>query len=186
MNFKERIDELLKETLTGNAFKLWSGINNMVPNIWEKPTSSTGKYHKRADTGKVPNISEHTFEMLHSGKKVMKMFGSKEKTGYTDALLLSIALHDILKYGDKGTRKHTTNKHDKMIADNILGNPKIFLKIMSEDEFSMLINNLRFHSGRWSTDADIRNFNFSDRCPEAMFVHMLDMLSTNDLLKMGT
>jgi hypothetical protein len=182
MSFKEKIDEILKEDLTENAFKLWIGINSQVPDIWKKPTSSTGKYHKK-DNGAVPSIGEHTFEMLHSAKKIISMFGAEKKSGYLDSLMLSVALHDILKYGSNGTRKHTINDHDKLIADEILGNPKIFLKIMNEDEFNNLVDCLRFHSGRWSTDSNIKNFKFSDRCSEAMFIHMLDMLSTKDCLK---
>lgn len=183
MNFKEKIDELLSENLTENAFKLWNGINDMVPDIWDKPTSSTKKYHKRVDTGEVPSVAEHTFEMLYTGIKILSMFENVTKSGYFDAIILSIALHDILKYGPDGNRKHTLREHDKLIADTILGNPKIFSKIMNEKEFEILVDSLRFHSGRWSTDCNGSGFKFSDRCPEAMFTHMLDMLSTKDCLK---
>lgn len=182
MNFKVKIDEILEKELTENAFKIWVGINSRVPDIWEKPTSSTGKYHKK-DNGSVPTIGEHTFEMLYAAKKVISMFGVNKKTGYLDSLMLSVALHDILKYGANGKRNHTLNDHDRLIADEILGNPKIFLKIMDENEFNNLVDSLRFHSGRWSTDSDMENFKFSDRCSEAMFIHMLDMLSTKDCLK---
>jgi hypothetical protein len=43
---------------------------------------------------------------------------------------------------------------------------------------------IRFHSGQWSTDVSKdKKFDFNDYNPETMFIHILDMMSTADLIQ---
>lgn len=184
MNYKEKIDELLKDNMSEYGFKLWLGINSMLVDIWDKPSSSSGKYHKRAD-GRIHNIAEHTYEMLYSGLKIIRMFGTKLKTSKCDSILFSITLHDILKYGEHGELKHTTGKHDRMAADLIAGNFNTFAKVIDDKDIVSMVEAVRFHSGRWSSDVENQHaFEWKDYNPETLFVHCLDMLSTNDCLKL--
>lgn len=182
MDYEKRIEGLLKRNLTEKTFLLWLGINEKLPNIWKKYSASTMKYHKRED-GSVPDIAEHTFEMLNAASKIIKMFSPSKK----DLILLSIALHDALKYGVDGkgkNGKHTYTNHDNLIADLVEGNEKTFKKIFNDQEFKVLVESLRFHSGKWSTDVrDENSFDFSNFSPEVLFLHTLDMLSTYDCLK---
>ena len=183
MKFQEKIDELLKKNMTEKGFKLWLGINTLTTDIWNRPSSSGGKYHRKAD-GRVHDIAEHTYEMLYGGLKIIRMFNIKINTSRCDGLLFSIALHDILKYGEHGELKHTTGKHDQLVGDLIKGNFRTFQKSMDDADIVIMEESARFHSGRWSTDVKNRNnFNWSNFYPETMFVHMLDMLSTADCLK---
>jgi len=183
MSYKERIVELLQKYMTEKGFKLWQGIDKVLPDIWEKPTSSTGKYHKKLN-GVVPTNAEHVYEMLFAACKLLKMFGADKKTPDADKLLFAVVLHDTLKYGKLGTRAHTDSSHDKEAGDMIASNKDTFLKILTEDQFNTLEESVRFHSGRWSTDVS-RNeqFTFHNFRPETMFVHILDMLSTQDLIQ---
>lgn len=179
----EKVKELLEQNMTEKGFKLWNGINKILPNIWSKPTSSTGKYHRKK-SGEVPNIDEHVYQMLYSTIKILRMFNIELKTEKADSLLFAVALHDSLKYGKMGTRKHTDYTHDKLGADMISENKDTFSKIMTEEEFFKMEEAVRFHSGQWSTDAKNNgDFSFNNYNPETMFVHMLDMLSTADCLK---
>lgn len=185
MDFEVQMTDLLKENLSERAFTLWSEINKILPGIWDRKSSSTQKYHRKAD-GRVPNLAEHTFEMLYAAVKLLRMFGLSPQTSQSDALLLSIVFHDSLKYGETGygNNGHTLNTHDKLAADMILSNKDTFRKILDREEFHILEEAVRFHSGRWSTDVpDQHEFDFKDFTPETMFVHILDMMSTNDLLK---
>jgi hypothetical protein len=183
MSYKERIAELLKEKMTDRGFKLWKGIDSMLPDIWEKPTSSTGKWHRKMN-GDVPNQDEHVYNLLYSASKIMRMFGYRKKTTDADKLLMAIALHDSLKYGPFGSRAHTDSKHDKAGADIINENKDIFLELLTEEQFQVMEECMRFHSGRWSTDVPKnRPFSFKDYNPETLFVHMLDMLDTADLIQ---
>lgn len=183
MDFEQKITDLLEKNLSERAFKLWVGINEKLPNIWEKPTSSTGKYHKRQD-GSIPNQGEHTYEMLYCASKIMRMFNAEPKSGDADAILLAVVLHDALKYGTDGNERYSLREHDQMIGDMLEENRSTFQQILNEDQVNELIDSARYHSGQWSTDAqDGTDFNFQDLTPKAMFVHMLDMLSTADCLK---
>jgi hypothetical protein len=180
-NYYEKLSEILRINMTERGFGLWKAIDEKLPTIWEKSTSSSFKYHKRAD-GTVPNIAEHTYEMVYSAIPLLSMFAINVNTADADVILLALAFHDSLKYGSAGDREHTTGTHDKLAADMVKTNRAIFLQILSEDQVNILEESVRYHSGRWSTDAT-DSFSFSERNPIAMMVHMLDMLSTKDLLK---
>jgi len=183
MGYRKRIEALLKENMTDQSFSLWQGIDKMLPNIWNKPTSSTGKYHRKAN-GEVATIAEHVYEMLYVAVKLFSMLNIVKKTSGADKVLFAVALHDAIKYGQMGTRRHTDNKHDKEAGDMIASNRETFLKLLTEDEFYTLEESVRFHSGRWSTDAPKnKEFTFRDYKPETLVLHMLDMLSTNDLIQ---
>lgn len=181
--FLERIENLLKLNMTERGYNLWKGINSILPNIWDKPTSSTGKHHKKMN-GEVPDQAEHVYHLLYSTVKLLRMFNIKKKTSKADSILFSVVLHDSLKYGPMGTRKFTDNQHDKQAADMIESNRKTFLEIMNEEEFRAMEEAVRFHSGRWSTDVPKnKKFDFKEFRPEVLFVHMLDMMSTADLIQ---
>ncbi len=180
-DYYQKLREILRINMTEVGFKLWEAIDGKLPNIWSKSTSSTFKYHKRAD-GSVPSIAEHTYEMVYAAIPLLGMFDINVNTADSDVVLFSIAFHDSLKYGKEGTREHTTGEHDKLAADMVNLNQSTFRKILSEQQTITLEDSVRYHSGRWSTDAN-KDFNFNDRHPIAMMVHMLDMLSTKDLLK---
>lgn len=183
MNFEEKIVELLKENMSERGFLLWKGINERIPNIWNKPSSSTGKYHNKED-GRVPSIAEHTYEMLYTAIKMMRMFNWKKNSSQFDVILFSLVLHDCFKRGQSGKSKHTYNQHDKMAGDMVLENAPTFTKIFSEEEFAMIEEAVRYHNGRWSWDCkDRRNtFKFDGMHIESFYVHLLDMLSANNML----
>ncbi len=177
--FIEKMDEILKRQLTQKSFDLWIGIRERISNnCWKKPTSSTGKHHQKED-GRVPSVAEHTFEMLYAADKIIAMF---EGLVNKDIIFLSIALHDSYKYGFVKTCKHTESKHDQIIGDMIRKNSRVFEQVFNEEEVKILEETVRFHSGRfstnWSKDFTIKNFT-----PNILFLHMLDMLSSRNLLK---
>lgn len=183
MNYKGKIIELLKKNMTEKAFALWEGIDKILPDTWEKATSSTGKYHKKLN-GEIPNQSEHIYQLLYATVKLFRMFDIKKCTSDADKLLFAVVLHDSMKYGNMGTRKHTDYEHDKNAADMVASNMTTFLKIMDEEQFLIMEEAIRFHSGRWSTDVPKdKEFDFKDYGPETFFIHMLDMMSTADLIQ---
>jgi len=169
--------------MTERGFKLWKGIDSMLPDTWGKPTSSTGKYHKKLN-GEIPNQDEHVYQLLYSASKIMRLFGYKKKTPDADKLLMAIALHDTMKYGEFGSRKHSDNEHDKNGADMVNSNKETFLSLFTEEQFQVMEEAMRFHSGQWSTDIPKHKpFSFKDYNPETLFVHILDMMSTADLIQ---
>jgi hypothetical protein len=184
MTYKERIVDLLKENMSERCFKLWQIIDTRLPNAWDKPTSSTGKHHKKLN-GKIPSQAEHVYHLLYSIVKIFRMFDVERNTTDLDKLLLAAVLHDSLKYGQNGVNPHTDNSHDKKAADLVIAQHKeTFLKLLTEEQFYILEEAVRFHSGRWSSDVPKnKKFTFKDYNPETLFLHMLDMMSTADLIQ---
>ena len=137
MSYKEKIVELLKENMTEKGFKLWQGIDRVLPDVWNKPTSSTGKHHKKLN-GEVPSNAEHVYQMLYAACKIFRLFNIRKKTSDCDSLLFSVVLHDALKYGQLGTRKHTDSAHDKEAGDMIASNKETFLKILGKSIYIII------------------------------------------------
>lgn len=183
MDYVEAMMVLSQHHMTPEGYDLLLKIEDKMPDIWDRPSSSTGKYHQKAD-GKVPSIAHHTYEMLFAGTKIIRMFGGTLKSTQNDAYIMAIILHDIQKYGKKGTQPHTSKTHDKDMANLLEKNRKTLLKHFSVSEMENMIGGVRYHSGRWSPDVPyINEFDFADYPPIVMFVHMLDMMSTADVLK---
>jgi hypothetical protein len=180
-SYLEKIDIILKRNLTEKAFDLWIGVKNNISNpCWEKPASSTRKYHKK-ENGYDPSVSEHTYEMLYATEKIISMF---EKIINKDVIFLTVVLHDAYKYGLCKTCQWTEEKHGQIIADTIQKNKKIYLQALNEDEIILLENACRYHDGKWAVDAKKnKKFDLSYYTPEVMFLHTLDMLSSRNCLK---
>ena len=65
-----------------------------------------------------------------------------------------------------------------------LSRAHIRIKVLTEEQFYDMEEMIRFHSGQWSTDiSKDKKFDFNDYNPETMFIHMLDMMSTADLIQ---
>jgi len=183
MKFEIELDRLLRENLTETAYKFWEVAKEKVipTNVWQELASSSKKYHNK-EGGFVPTIAEHTCEMLRGAIKCMSMFGITRKTSECDLLIMGVLLHDAFKRGVDGTNRWTAYDHDKLIADTVQDS-SAFLRFLSPEQHKILIDVLRFHSGKWSTDAD-KTFDFSKLHPYVLFVHSLDMLSSRNCLKL--
>jgi len=72
MDYKKKVIELLEVNLTEKAFNLWVAVDKMLPDIWNHPTSSTGKYHKKLN-GEVPTQAEHVYHLLYSISKLLRI-----------------------------------------------------------------------------------------------------------------
>ena len=177
-----KVLELAKENMTAEGFEILADIDQSLPDIWDKPTSSSGKYHLK-DNGKPDTIEDHTFEMLKAAMAVMRLWDIEPCTVSADVQIMAITLHDRLKYGPEGTSEHTVSDHDKLIAEWVLENATILRYYLPLMHYSSLIEALRLHSGRWSTDITTSDWAEAGRL--TFFVHVLDMLSTENQLKGG-
>ena len=122
--------------------------------------------------------------MLFAAVKIWRLFKLESKTKQADTLLFAIVLHDSLKYGKFGNRPHTDYQHDKTAADMVSENKETFLKILEESQFLEMEEAIRFHMGPWSTQvANKETFNWKDFKPYTFLVHILDMLSTADIIQ---
>ena len=180
----DKIDELLEANMTDVSFRMWKALKEKIPDIRYRPSSSSGKYHRR--NGTVLSIYDHTYEMLVCCTKLFSIFNVEVKTKRADILLLSILFHDAFKYGIENpfSAQHTDRTHDRLVANIINDNKSFFMRVFTEEEVNLLEQCLRYHSGRWSSDAG-PDFTFSKISAEALFIHILDMMSTHNLLAVG-
>ena len=185
-NYEEMIDNILQEGMSETAFRFWKAMKEKIPPIWNRNSSATLKYHKK-DDGHVATIAEHVYEMTYLCSKLMRIFDCEPKSKKADLLFLAVVLHDAFKYGlkDPEYSKNTYTKHDKVIGDTIVQNRNLFLKLFNEKDVDLLEECVRYHSGKWSTDAKNRQFSFNNLSPETFFIHILDMLSANNLTKIN-
>ncbi len=181
MNY-ETMNELLEQHMTEKGLAFWKAINSKIPPVWDKPVSSTGKYHNKKG-GYVPTLAEHTYEMIYSATKIYAMFGINKETVECDLLLIGVAIHDIVKYGNNNDRKFCDNAHDRLIANRIQEKRDIFIRHFSEEQVDILIEMVRYHQGKWSADAKGTDFDFKNFHPYTLFLHTLDMLSSRNCLK---
>ena len=180
----EKIESFLNKNLSVQCIEK---LNIILPPHWKntfsRPTSSTGKYHMK-DDGHIPSTAEHTYEMLLLAEKLLIIFNVFPMTSKGDTFFLAILFHDMFKYGFQNEKLHTDKKHDLNSHIYIQTKKDVFLSFLSESEFTVMGDAIKYHSGRWSTDCDKERFTFSDKRPLVMFVHMLDMLSTQNLIKL--
>ena len=178
----DKIDELLEINLTDISFRMWKALKEKIPDVRYRPASSSGKYHRR--NGNVLSIYDHTYEMLVCCIKLFSIFNIEIKTKKADILLFSILLHDAFKYGINNpfSVRYTDKAHDRLAANIVNENKAVFMRVFSEEEVNLLETCLRYHSGRWSSDWN-EDLSFDKLPKEAVFIHFLDMLSTNNLLR---
>jgi len=183
VDYTQAIVDLARDSMTDKGFKLLVKIEGKMVDIWDRPTSSTGKYHKKED-GSVPSNAHHTYEMLYAGVSILRMFGGPLISTQNDVYIMAIILHDMMKYGKNGNTPHTYSHHDKGMADFLETKRKLIKKHLSDAEFETLCMGVRYHSGRWSKSISPGDpFDFKDYPTIVMFMHTLDMLSTADCLK---
>ena len=58
----------------------------------------------------------------------MRLFNFESKTPDGDKILLAVALHDSVKYGEFGSRRYCDNAHDRAAADMVSSNKDTFTK----------------------------------------------------------
>lgn len=207
IDWNEKIFKILVQSMTPAGIELLKEIVAELPEVWNMKVSSSGKYHRKRKDGTVPTIAEHVYEMLFAAfdnqisSPLIDMWRYSLNTLQADMIAFAIVPHDSFKYGPRsvdqlpGIRgdgifvalKHTITQHDKLIADyfqlkkfEVLRN-HFGANEVGELMVKMIIQALRFHSGRWSTDAPAA-FAFGAFYPLTQFVHMLDMLSTRNLI----
>lgn len=175
-------DELLENNMTDEGYIFWTKLKNIIPDAWNKPTSSSGKYH-RDENGNVQTTEEHTCEMINACVNLFEIFNVKPKSKDADLLLLGVTLHDSAKYGkDPINKRHTCRNHDRIIGDLIALGRTTFLKHFDSTQVYILEEMCRFHSGRFSTDAD-KDFSWERYNRYTLFLHFLDMCSSKRLFK---
>ena len=166
-----------KNNMTEKGYQILDEILADVPPIWDKPASSSGRFHHGESVG------EHTYAMLDAGLKIMSMYGYAKDTTGADVICMAVVLHDCRKYGEHGTSKHTVSHHDYLAGELV----RVYFGELSEHlgvKMALeLFHALTFHSGRWSYELE------GDKDTSVLdhrlthLLHTVDMLESRGCLK---
>ena len=132
--------------------------------FWTKPASSTGKYHPMQNT-KEHGLWIHTRTTITVWKRIAASLKAQSLINekMIDFGIAALLLHDLFKYGRKGSNnKHTVKDHG-VLAKNFM--------INRADLPKPVLDAIETHMGPWS----------KGRSPETPFergVHMADMIAS--------
>jgi HD superfamily phosphohydrolase YqeK len=141
---KTRLYDLMG-SIRDNSIRSWTmGFMSRAPQaFWDKPASSTGKYHK-ADENGVDGQVIHTLRVCAIAEHLVRMADLSEIE--RDILISAATLHDICKYGIEGQSEHTLSEHPQLVKSlwekNLLVLPKCEYDVQ-------IIDTILQHSGRW-------------------------------------
>lgn len=176
--YSARIDEFLKEKLEDRYYAFWQQFTSQFPLPFNRPSSSSGKYHLNT-AGTVDNLEEHTMELMQFVDRLARTFGDSREEQFYDIVLLAAALHDIQKYGENNSLKHTTAEHGAITAKAVLNKGEEYG--LTADETKMLSDLILYHDGRWnSRNPGFKPIPFTQL---QLFIHIADMASSRRILK---
>jgi hypothetical protein len=178
VGYSEKIDTFLKERLADRYYYFWQQFTGQFPLPFHRPSSSSGKYHQ-STAGTVDNLEEHTMDLMQFVDKLARTFGDTKEEQFYDIVLLAAALHDVQKYGDNNSLKHTTKEHGVITAKAITDKGEEFG--LTAEEAKMLSDLVLYHDGRWnSTNPGFKPIAFTQL---QLFLHLADMASSRRILK---
>jgi hypothetical protein len=175
----EKIDEFLRTHLSDvRYYNFWEQFTKQIPLAFDRPSSSSGKYHQNS-TGHVDSLEEHTLELMLFVDKLARIFGDSKQEQFYDPMLLAAALHDVQKYGERNQAPHTTKEHGRITADAIRQCGTEYG--LTPEEVDLLAGLILYHDGRWnSTNPGYKPIVFTQL---QMFLHIADMASSRRILK---
>ncbi len=188
-----KILDLCRENMTEEGFNILIDINGSIVPVWDRASSSTGKYHKRHD-GAVSTIGHHTYEMMYAAMKTKRQLVIEKNTIRCDVLCLAIFAHDMNKYGIV-PGVHTATNHSKQAVAVLRSNAMLggyLIDCMatwgpdvSENLWFSLLRAVGFHNGIWEKEIMAGELEHMDNLnhPLVVFVHTLDMLSAAGVLR---
>lgn len=161
--------------------------------VFEKSTSSTGKYHPVFQNGKCGN-GIHTKNVV----KILQVFERAHPGLNWDTVYAAAILHDCTKY-EKEDSKYTDGKHALTAAQEFKDFAKVYLSTncnwKEKRKFAKLVKetayNIKWHDGRFNplnaTKEQIgqnytKKFYKNVKTAEAHLLHLADMISANKAL----
>jgi HD superfamily phosphohydrolase YqeK len=145
-----QIDPKLKildfmSSIQDNSIRSWtmSFMAHAPQAFWDKPASSSGKYHKPDENGTDGQVI-HTLRVCSIIEHLVRMENIEEIN--RDILISSAILHDICKYGIEGQSEHTLSEHPQLVRSLW---EKNLLVLPHCDYDTRIISAILQHSGRW-------------------------------------
>ena len=156
-------------------------ILDLLPDyFYEVAASSTGKYHPKCSLGE-GGLVRHTkvavriaHELLHN-----EIIGSKFDNREKDLIIMSLLLHDGLKYGVV-QNKYTAFEHPLLIAEFIRNNRD--KTTLNNDDIEFMTSAVEAHMGQWNTNPYSNVVLPVPNNKYQKFVHMCDDLASKKFI----
>ncbi len=132
-------------SISNDSIRSWtfSMMAHAPQAFWDRPASSTGKYHKEDENGAEGQVV-HTLRVLAVSEHMVRMVDLNDLE--RDILISAASLHDICKYGVEGKSDHTLSEHPQLVKSFWEKNMLILPKCECD---SQIIDTVLQHSGRW-------------------------------------
>lgn len=177
------VNELLyiqDENLRNDAKYL---VGNLPDYFFQVDASSTGKYHPKYAQGD-GGLTRHVKSACKFANELLlnpivgKPYSPRDK----DLIIISLLVHDGLKYG-KGKKEKYTRFDHPLLASNYVKDSAQSLSMNSED-IEKVASAVASHMGPWNTNS------YSDvilpipKAPMEKFVHMCDYLASRRFINL--
>lgn len=152
-------------------------IIESLPEYWfEKPASSTGKYHPDYALG-VGGLLRHSKAAMRIGYELLEnpAIGDKYTKREKDLMLMSLLVHDGLKLGEK-EEKYTRFDHPILMGNYIVEHQEEFG--LTREDASFMQEVIKTHMGCWTTDYNGNEVLEPPKTKYQNFVHMCDFLAS--------
>lgn len=142
--------------------------------FFEKPASSTGKYHPNFAKGE-KGLLYHTIVAVEFAKQIIETDNYPMFDINADSVYAALLLHDVFKYGKKGTDEHTCFEHPLYAADFVRHKMKHDLKWR-------IANDIASHMGKWNTSSRRKEVLPVPHTMEERLVHLCDFLASRSFI----
>ena len=165
-----------------DAKRAWCAmLLNLLPDaFYQKPASSSGKYHPQYSLGE-GGLARHVRGAVLIARNLLPL---DMYSGFTenqrDNIICALLLHDGMKYGEDGD-SHTVFSHPLDMVDWL--RKQEWRSYISEADFNEICDAVGTHMGQWTTSK------YSDAvlpAPETdmqKFVHLCDYLASRRFLE---
>lgn len=153
-------------------------LSKINPTLWDKPSSSSGKYHPAQSNGP-KGLLRHVEATVYFSLEWSRVWMLDELE--TDIATSACILHDGMKYGNGGMSKFCTKEHPQDMARFV----ELLAKTSSlnQDLVDKLTTAIRNHMGQWASHATMRFPEDFDKISQV--VHMADMAASRREVSLG-
>lgn len=172
--FEKEIGYIKNKNYQEDLKKLIEGLPDY---FFELEASSTGKYHPKYALGE-GGLVRHTKAAVRIGLELLNdpCIGDKYTEREKDLMLLSLVLHDGLKYGNP-KEKYTRADHP-LVASEYVKSRKEELSL-SEEDVQFIYDVIASHMGPWNTHPYTKEEILpKPKTRYQSFVHMCDYLAS--------
>ena len=126
-------------------------VKDMPDYFWEKPASSSGKYHPTCDLGEGGTVRHSILVSRVAVDLVVSEMFIRETAINTDMARFAGLFHDCMKYGNpEANLEHTVFEHPRFAADFV--REHLTVAKVDDVQVNMICDAIYTHMGKWCVD----------------------------------